>query len=66
MNTINGVYKSNIAKFNTYQVAMEYGSELTPQGYRRGVFHGDDGLYWVVSGAKDINRLAAANYEKIN
>ena len=65
MATINGVYLFNISKYNTRSVAMEFKSRTTLQGYRYGIFHGDDGLFWVVSGARNINRLREAMYEQI-
>lgn len=66
MTKIAGVFQSNISKFNTYEVACEYASHCNAQGYNRGLFHGDDGLFWVVSGGHDISLLLKGGYEKIN
>ena len=63
-NRINGVFQSSIAKFNKFETALTLVEERHPRGYVRGMFHGDDGLFWVVSG-KDCKKLTEANYERI-
>ncbi|MEZ8201665.1 MULTISPECIES: hypothetical protein [Vibrio] len=67
MQTINGVYQSSIWKFSQHnrEMAMEYDNQTNLRGHRYGIFHGDDGKYWVVSG-RDIRRLREAGYEQIN
>lgn len=61
---INDVYECNIAKFNTYSVALGHSEQRNAQRHPRGMFHGDDDLFWVVSG-RDIKRLADAGYERV-
>jgi hypothetical protein len=63
-NRINGVFQSSISKFNNFETALSLVEERHPQGYRRAMFHGDEGLYWVVSG-RDIKKLTEAQYEQV-
>jgi hypothetical protein len=67
MQTINGVYPSNIRKFSLHNraMAMEFKFKRTPEGYRFGIFHGEGSQFWVVSGGRNIKKLKEAGYEEI-
>lgn len=65
MADINGVAVCNIAKYSDRNMALEFEYKRTVDRRHYGIFHGDDNKFWVVSGGRNIKRLAEAGYERI-
>lgn len=62
--TISGVFNSSISRYSSRINAMKYKFKRTIKGHMYGIFHGDDNLFWVVSG-RDIKKLRDAGYDEI-